>query len=980
MLASRAKSGFRESSGCTPLVGVTITKTRMSRLLAVWLFLPLFAFADNTSLWRLQFYGEAPCVGASGKQVYTVTSVGSITLPPGYSLADFFQDLVDVGIPKLPLVDNVGQTTFELTGCGNDPFHSTETATFGFIINPGGSGIFYVPSNYVNENFCGANTINVTVDPNNLTIQGNYLDSVGTTHCIVALAAPGAALPSVNPSQPPPPPPPPTCPRSAQPCPLQLNIPSPVKDAAEKKFYELIVTASGGTQPYTFSILPADPPFPLDFPKGLTYKEFGSQFVISGTPNGNYPYDYIFLGDTFSFRIQVTDHKGKSVTELTSIQVVPQLNIHPTWRPVLLNVATEGAPYYDFLYSAGGDDISYTKHWTLAGGALPPGIKMAVTSGSDLIFRGKPDPGSHGTYAFQVKVDDGFSYPDLQPVVINVFSARTKPLVVTTSTLPPATQGDQVNDQLAATGGSGVYTWTLTSAAPPGLTLSTQGVLSGPAKRGQDSAYTLAVHVKDSDGKTATGSIVMRINPPAGSALHFDSTAVLPKAYAGFAFTASVPALGGTPPYAISLDKSSSPLPAGLTLSPDGVLSGTPAKALSENLVLTVKDSKGKTSKVTLKLVVSGDKPPEIASLSPESKLVDSAAFNLQVKGNGFVAGAKILWNGEALPTQLASSQLLSALIPADLLTLAGAAQVSVENGAKVQLDPLPFAVLSTQPSTLIAPIAGTNLSDTVQFQWIRSNSTQYSLQLGDHGVGTNNLFNKTLASTASSVSASGLPLDGRTIYVRLGSNMHDGWHYKDYTFTTVRSATISRAQATSTLVFTNSLLYPVDITANGTVLGSVKASSTAQQKVTFTPPLMVSVEMERPATSSGTFLGDEFKGFYSPITNPAQTITFAIDNQLGTQEYFIPIFTNTTSEDRVLGVNMQLSAENRCNCVIPANSSNVSAGYYQLFTNSNVRLYNAATPYSGNYIYWGSPDGSSNNSLVPYVEAKTGRLLLTVR
>jgi hypothetical protein len=952
----------------------------LSRVLTVGLFLPLFAFADSSSLWRLQFYGEAPCVGASGKQVYTVSSAGSITLPSGYSLAEFFQDMVAVGAPQLPLLDNVGQTTYDLTGCGNNPFQSTETATFAFIINPGGSGIFYVPSEYVNQNFCVGNTINVTVDPSNLTIQGNYLDSTGTTHCIVALAAPGATLPSVNPSDPPPNPPSTCESTTSQPCPLQLNIPSPVKDAAEKKFYELIMSASGGTQPYTFSILPADPPIPVEFPTGLTYKQFGSQYVISGTPAGNYPYDYIFLGDYFTFRVQVTDHTGKSVSELISIHVVPQLNIHPTWRPVILNAATEGAPYYDFLYSAGGDDISYAKQWTLAGGALPPGIKMAVTSGSDLIFRGKPDPGSHGTYAFQVKVDDGFSYPDLQPVVINVFSARTGPLVVTTSTLPPATQGDQVNYQLAATGGSGVYTWTLTSAAPPGLVLSTQGVLSGPAKRGQDASYTIAVHVKDSNGKTATGSIALRITPPPGSALHFDNTTVLPKAYNGFPFTASIPALGGTPPYAISLDPSSPALPSGLILSPDGVLSGTPTKTVSENLVFSVKDSKGKTSKVTLALVVSGDKPPQISSLSPESKLVDSAAFNLQVNGSGFVAGAKILWNGEALPTQLASSQLLSALVPADLLTLAGAAQVSVENGANVQLDPLPFAVLSTQPSTLIAPIAGVNLSDTVEFQWIRSNSTQYSLQLGDHGVGTNNLFNKTLVSTAASVSASGLPLDGRTIYVRLGSNMHDGWHYKDYTFTTVRSATTSRAQVTSTLLFTNSLLYPVDITANGTVLGSVKASSTAQQEVTFTPPLMVSVEMERPATTSGQLLGDEFKGFYSPITNPSQTITFTINNQLGTQQYFVPIFTNTTSEARVLGVNMQLAAEDRCNCVIPANSSNVSAGYYQLFTNSNVRLYNAATPYSGNYIYWGSPDGSSNNSLVPLVEAKTGRLLLTVR
>jgi hypothetical protein len=76
----------------------------------------------------------------------------------------------------------------------------------------------------------------------------------------------------------------------------------------------------------------------------------------------------------------------------------------------------------------------------------------------------------------------------------------------------------------------------------------------------------------------------------------------------------------------------------------------------------------------------------------------------------------------------------------------------------------------------------------------------------------------------------------------------------------------------------------------------------------------------------------------------------------------------------------MQLVDENRCNCVIPAYGTNVGAGYYKLYTNSNVRLYDTATPYSGRYTYWGSPDGTSANSFVPFVEDKTGRLSLTVK
>ena len=954
------------------------TLARFTLVLAFLGFRTFIASADS-STWRLQFYGEAPCYSTSGKQVFTLASSFTFTIPfPGYSISEFLQDLASGG-GQLPLVDNAGHSTFDVSGCGADPIHSTEQATFAFVVNPGGKGIYYVQTNnYVNDNFCGGNTVNVILDPDKQQIQGNYVDTVGTTRCSVALAAPGAPLPNVNPTQPTDPTDP-DCPASPQPCPLHFTVPITLKDAAEKKFYETILTATGGTKPYQYQILPADPPFPLDFPKGLSYKQFGNEFVISGTPAGNYPDDYIFGGDSFDFKIRVTDHAGDSVTQLTSLRVVPPLSIHPTWRPILMSIATEGVAYFDFVTANGGDNLSYTKHWTLAGNVPPPGIKLAETSGPDLIFRGKPAAGSHGTYTFQVKVDDGFSYPDLQTVVINVFPAKTQPLKITTSTLPAVTQGDSVSDQIGASGGAGNYAWTLTSSPPPGLTLSAQGILSGHASKGADAGYTFAVKVKDSDGKTATGSIVIHVNPPAGSALHFNSTTVLSEAYAGSAFNAGVPALGGIPPYTVSLDRSSPALPPGLKLSPEGVISGTPEKAESVVLIFSVKDSKGKTSKKTFKLVVSGDKPPAITSLSPESETVDSPAFTLRVKGSGFKAGAAILWNGETLPTQHNGSEL-SALVPAELLTIPGFAQVAVQNGPTSLLDPLPFAVLSTQPSTLIAPLAGTNLSDTVQFQWIRSTSSQYRVQIGDHGVGTNNLFDMTLSSTTAFVSAAKLPVDGRTLYVRLGSHLHDGWHYRDYTFSTIRSALTSRAKATVTLNFKNSLLYPVDITVNGTVLGAVKASSTAQQSVTFTAPLMVSIEMERPRTPSGQPLGEEFKGFFSPIASPAKIENFEINNKLGAQLYFIPIINNTTSQDRVLGVNMDLEAENRCNCVIPAHGSSVAAGYYQLFTNSNVRLYLTSSPYSGSYLYWGSPDGTSKNSFVSAVEQKTGRLLLTAK
>ena len=60
--------------------------------------------------------------------------------------------------------------------------------------------------------------------------------------------------------------------------------------------------------------------------------------------------------------------------------------------------------------------------------------------------------------------------------------------------------------------------------------------------------------------------------------------------------------------------------------------------------------------------------------------------------------------------------------------------------------------------------------------------------------------------------------------------------------------------------------------------------------------------------------------------------------------------------------VNGGLQAENRCNCVAPAYTDNVRAGYYELFNNSNVRLFYENTNYTGSYLYFGT-DANGNVS-----------------
>jgi serine protease len=88
-------------------------------------------------------------------------------------------------------------------------------------------------------------------------------------------------------------------------------------------------------------------------------------------------------------------------------------------------------------------------------------------------------------------------------------------------------------------------------------------------------------------------------------------------------------------------------------------------------------------------------------------------------------------------------------------------------------------------PASLISPSQGSVLtSSSATFSWTPgAGPTQYDLWLGTTGVGSNNLFNSG-SLTSTSVSVTGLPANGVTIYTRLWSMISGVWQFTDYTIT----------------------------------------------------------------------------------------------------------------------------------------------------------------------------------------------------
>jgi|GEM_PF-1796234 len=166
---------------------------------------------------------------------------------------------------------------------------------------------------------------------------------------------------------------------------------------------------------------------------------------------------------------------------------------------------------------------------------------------------------------------------------------------------------------LQAQGGTAPYSWSATGL-PPGMTLTGGGVLSGtPTFSGN---YTVNVQATDSSSPALVARRSYTLDVNSAAALTIATAGTLPDATAGTAYTVTVSALGGVPPYAWSVIGM---LPAGLNLDAgSGVLSGTPTTAGSNHFGIVVTDSTqfAATLSATLTVAAAGSSGGGTASRS----------------------------------------------------------------------------------------------------------------------------------------------------------------------------------------------------------------------------------------------------------------------------------------------------------------------------------------------------------------------------
>jgi hypothetical protein len=141
-----------------------------------------------------------------------------------------------------------------------------------------------------------------------------------------------------------------------------------------------------------------------------------------------------------------------------------------------------------------------------------------------------------------------------------------------------------------ATGGHHPYTFTVSSGTlPTGLTLSTSGALTGTLSA--EGTFTFTILATDSNGCTGKRLYTVEadcpdimVKPP-----H------LPDATIGHPYSKTFMGQGGTGPYTFTVESGS--LPPGLTLTPGGLLSGTPTTEGSFSFTILATDVYGCTGK-----------------------------------------------------------------------------------------------------------------------------------------------------------------------------------------------------------------------------------------------------------------------------------------------------------------------------------------------------------------------------------------------
>ena len=355
---------------------------------------------------------------------------------------------------------------------------------------------------------------------------------------------------------------------------LTMNPAAGTLNAPYGVAYSQAFTAGGSAGPFNYVLTGA-------LPAGVTF----SGNTLSGTPTvpGSYP-----IAVTATDTVLTGAGAPFSIAQNYTIEVpAPSIVVNPA---TLAN-PNAGVAYSEVLAATGGVG---PYGFAVTAGTLPSGITLS-TGGT---LSGTSN--EVGTFNFTVTATDANGQTGSRAYTVTI-AAPVLTMNPAAGTLN-APYGVAYSQAFTAGGSAGPFNYVLTGALPAGVTFSGNTLSGTPTVPG---SYPITVTATDTvlTGAGAPFSVAQNYTLDVPAPTIVVNPATLADGISAQAYSETLAASGGVGPYGFTVTAGA--LPAGLTLSSTGNLSGTPTASGTFNFTVTATDANGQTGTRAYTLMIA---------------------------------------------------------------------------------------------------------------------------------------------------------------------------------------------------------------------------------------------------------------------------------------------------------------------------------------------------------------------------------------